>query len=127
MAIMDTWILDLSRKQKKDIGFQYDWNLEEFIYRFPVLFWRRKPTIWCDLGVDDNNRVFYRVSSSNGAYHTYYNANYPEPKIVDAIDRNIVKMLKKLGAKKEREKNDFSNRREGHARHRKCQNRNNKD
>ena len=101
---MDKYILELSLEQKRKIGFHFDPILQEYVYKFPVYKYKNKPTIICKLGINEEiNEVWFNVYKINGDLYTgYYNREYGKSKIYPVIDKNIIKELKKLGAKKVR-------------------------
>ena len=98
-----TYILSLSKQEMKDLGFKYDFEIQEYIYKFPVYkSSKNEPLIFCKLGIDEeNNKVFFNVCDLSGELYTsYYNREYGKPNfVVETIDRNIEKEFKKLGVK----------------------------
>lgn len=103
---MKRYTLDLSYKQQKEIGFRYDPKLNEYVYEFPVYLYKGRPNILCKLGIkEDNNEIWYQVCNTEGrTYHPFYVRSYGENKIVHIIDKNIEKQLRKLGAKRIKER-----------------------
>lgn len=99
------YILNLTNKEMKDIGFRYDFYLQEYVYEFPVYKYGRKSTLICKLWVNEENyEVTTNVYDENDKpYPSYYNREYGKSKVVDIIDKNIEKELKKLGAQKRKE------------------------
>ncbi len=99
---MKKYILELTSKQQKELGFRYDSNLDEYVYEFPVYLYKRRPVVVCKLGIkEDNDEVWYQVCNTEShTYAAYYVKNYGENNIVPIIDKNIERQLKKLGAKR---------------------------
>ena len=102
---MSKYILNLSNKEMKDIGFKYDFYLQEYVYEFPVFKHNGKTVLVSKLWVNDENfEVTVNVYNENGRpYPSYYNRQYGKSKVVEIIDKNIEKELKKLGAQKRKE------------------------
>ena len=103
---MKRYTLDLSYKQQKELGFKYDSKLNEYVYEFPVYLCKGRPNIICKLGInEDNNEVWYQVCNTEGrTYFPFYVRTYGENKVVFIIDKNIEKQLRRLGAKRIKEK-----------------------
>lgn len=97
---MKKYILDLSHKEKKKLGFTYDRELNDYIYEYPVYLYKDKPTITCKVRINENNEVCFSVHNSNGKiYSGYYAREYGKSDILPIIDRNIEKGLKKIGVR----------------------------
>lgn len=103
---MKRYTLELSYKQQKEIGFKYDPKLNEYVYEFPVYLYKGQSNIVCKLGIkEDNNEIWYQVCDITGrTYSAYYVRDYGENKVVSIIDKNIMKELRKIGAKELKEK-----------------------
>lgn len=100
--MIDNYKLNLSHQEMKDVGFHYDFELEDYTYEFPVYKINNKASIVCKLGIDkETNKVWLNVYDINGnLYSSYYNRTYGISKIISIIDKNIQKELNRLGAKK---------------------------
>lgn len=102
---MKRYTLDLSYKQQKEIGFRYDPKLNEYVYEFPVYLYKGKPNIMCKLGIKEDNEIWYQVCNTEGrTYFPFYVRSYGENRVVSIIDKNIGKQLRRLGAKRIKEK-----------------------
>lgn len=103
---MKKYTLDLSYKQQKEIGFRYYPKLNEYVYEFPVYLYKGQPNVICKLGInEDNNEVWYNVCDTTGrTYSAYFVRDYGENRVVSIIDKNIEKKLRKLGAKRIKER-----------------------
>ena len=95
--------LHLSHKEMKDLGFHYDFGIEDYVYEFPVYRLNGKTQIVCKLGVDEEtNQIWFNVYDTNhNLYPSYYNRTYGKSKIVPIIEKNIRLEIGKL---KEKEK-----------------------
>lgn len=103
-----TYILSVNSTQMKELGFKYDYIIKDYIYQFPVYKSQKKePLIVCKLGVDEETkRVFFNVCNVDGTLYTpYYNREYGKSKVVEIIDKNLRKELKKLGVEEKWIKN----------------------
>ena len=98
------YILKLNNEEMKDIGFKYDFYLQEYILEFPVFKYGRKPTIICKLWINEENfEVTTNVYDENGRlYPSYYNRQYGKSKVVEIIDKNIERVIKKLKTKEKK-------------------------
>lgn len=90
--------LNLSPQQMKELGFKYDFQLQDYIYEFPVYKYKNIPSIICKLGIDeDTHKIWLNVYDANGGLYTsYYDREYGKSNIVSIIDKNIEKEIKKL-------------------------------
>lgn len=97
------YTLELSKQEKKDLGFKYDYYLEDYVYEFPVYKSKadNKTSLSCKLIVNEkNNIVSYIVCDMNGdVYAPYHNRYYGKSAIIPAVDKNIRKEFIKLGVK----------------------------
>lgn len=102
-----SYILSVNSTQMKELGFKYDFVLEDYIYKFPVYLSKKKePLVFCKFGVDDEDeemkRVYFHVCNTDGTLYTpYYDRQYGRSKVVEIIDRNIKKEFKKLGVEEQ--------------------------
>ena len=50
-----TYILSVNSTQMKEMGFKYDYGIQDYIYKFPVYKSKKfnSPLIFCKLGVDE--------------------------------------------------------------------------
>lgn len=97
-----TYILNITSQEMKDLGFKYDFELQDYIYKFPVyLSQKKEPLVFCKLGIDEETKkVFFNVCDTNGGLYTpYYNREYGKSKVVEVIDKNIRKEFTRLGIK----------------------------
>ena len=94
--------LDINKAQMKRIGFRYDHELDDYIYKFPVYKYNNIPLIFCKLGVDEETqRVWFNVYDQNNTlYHPYYYREYGHNRIVLQIEQAISKELTKIGVTK---------------------------
>ena len=95
-----SYILSVNSTQMKELGFKYDFELQDYIYKFPVYKSQKKePLVFCKLGVDDESkRVFFNVTNKDGTlYAPYYDRQYGKSMVVEMIDKNINKEFKNLG------------------------------
>ena len=90
--------LDIDINQMKKIGFKFDHELEEYVYKFPVYKYDGIPLIFCKLGIDEETkRIWFKVCDSNNiSYSPYYNSEYGKNKIIPQIEKEILKELNKL-------------------------------
>ena len=97
-----TYILSATHSQMKELGFKYDYEIQDYIYKFPVYKSKKhEPLVFCKLGVDEEiKRVFYNVCNSDGTLYTpFYDRYYGKSDVVKVIDKNILKEFRKLGIK----------------------------
>lgn len=95
-----TYILSVNSTQMKELGFKYDYELKDYIYKFPVYKSKKnEPLIFCKLGIDEETkRVYFNICNVDDTLYTpYYNREYGKSKVVEVIDKNIKKEFKKLG------------------------------
>ncbi|MBD5496443.1 MAG: hypothetical protein HDR11_01575 [Lachnospiraceae bacterium] len=94
--------LALSKSQMKKIGFRYDYDLENYIYKFPVYKNKGIPLIFCKLVIDeDTDIVWFNVyNADNTLYTPYYDKTYGNNSVVAEIESAILYKLNKLGAVK---------------------------
>lgn len=95
-----TYILSVNSIQMKELGFKYDFELQDYIYKFPVYKSKKnEPLIFCKLGIDEETkRVYFNICNVDDTLYTpYYNREYGKSKVVEVIDKNIKKEFKKLG------------------------------
>lgn len=105
---MKRYTLDLSYKQQKELGFRYDPKLNEYVYEFPVYLYKGNPNIICKLGINEENEIWYQVCDIGGhTYSPYYVRCYGTNKVVQIIDKNILKQFRKLGVKIIKEKRKY--------------------
>lgn len=102
-----TYILSVNSTQMKELGFKYDFEIQDYIYKFPVFLSKKKePLIFCRLGVDEETKqIYFNVCNVDGTlYAAFYNRYYGKSKVLEVIDKNIKKEFKKLGVKESGEK-----------------------
>ncbi len=95
-----SYILSVNSTQMKELGFKYDFELQDYIYKFPVYLSKKKePLIFCKLGVDEETKhIYYNVCNIDGTlYAPFYDRYYGKSDIVKIIDKNIKKEFKKIG------------------------------
>lgn len=95
-----SYILSVDSTQMKELGFKYDFELQDYIYKFPVYKSKKnEPLIFCKLGIDEETkRVYFNICNVDDTLYTpYYNREYGKSKVVEVIDKNIKKEFKKLG------------------------------
>ena len=95
-----SYILSVNSTQMKELGFKYDFELQDYIYKFPVYKSKKnEPLVFCKLGVDEvTKQVYFNVCNTDGIlYAPFYDRQYGESKVVEVIDKNITKEFQKLG------------------------------
>lgn len=95
-----TYISSVNSTQMKELGFKYDFEIQDYIYRFPVyLSQKKEPLVFCKLGVDEETKqVYFNVTNKDGTlYAPYYDRQYGKSVVVETIDKNIKKEFEKLG------------------------------
>lgn len=94
--------LDITRNQMKSIGFRYDRELDDYIYKFPVYKHHKIPLLFCKLGIDEETkRVLFNICDTNNTlYAPYYNGEYGRNDIIPNIEKIILSELDKLGVVK---------------------------
>ncbi|MCR2049719.1 hypothetical protein NSB25_20910 [Acetatifactor muris] len=94
--------LDININQMKKVGFKFDHELEEYVYKFPVYKYNGIPLIFCKLGIDeDTKRIWFNVCDSNNIlYSPYYYKEFGKNRIIPQIEKEILKVLNKLKATK---------------------------
>ncbi len=94
--------LTLTKDQMRKIGFRYDFDVDDYVYKFPVQINKGVPLLFCKLGIFENSDdIWFNVyNADESLYHSYYDRNYGRNDIVKEIDKRILKELKKIGAKK---------------------------
>lgn len=98
-----TYKVNLTKEQKKELGFRYDYELGEYVLKFAVHKYCQIPLIFCKLGIIDEaeNMVWYCIYDANdNLYAPYYNREYGKNSIVPKIEKEIKDKLNKIGAKK---------------------------
>lgn len=99
-----TYILNITPEKMKELGFKYDFELQDYIYKFPVYLSKKKePLVFCKLGIDeDTKQVYFNICNVDGTLYTpYYNRDYGKSKVVEVIDKNVSKEFKKLGVEEQ--------------------------
>ena len=96
-----TYTLNLTSDEMKELGFKYDFELQEYAYMFPVYNRKsknKKDSIICKLGINEETKqVWINVYNSNGRlYPSYYNRQYGKSNIIPIIDKNIKTEINKL-------------------------------
>lgn len=97
-----SYILSVNSTQMKEMGFKYDFEIQDYIYKFPVYKSKKnEPLIFCRLGVDEETKkIFYNVCNADGSlYASFYDRKYGKSRVIDVIDKNIKKEFQKLGIK----------------------------
>lgn len=95
-----TYILSVNSAQMKELGFKYDFELQDYIYKFPVYLSKKKEVlVFCKLGVDEETKqIYFNVTNKDGTlYAPFYDRQYGKSMVVEVIDKNIKKEFKKLG------------------------------
>ena len=99
-----SYILSINSTQMKELGFKYDFEIQDYIYKFPVYKSQKKePLVFCKLGIDEETKqVFSNICNVDGTlYAPYYDREYGKSKVVEIIDKNIKKEFNKLGVKEQ--------------------------
>lgn len=93
---------DITKAQMKRIGFKYDYDLDDYVYKFPVYSYKNIPLVFCKLGIDEETkRVWLGMYDANNVmYSSYYDREYGKNSIIKNIEKAISKELNKLGVKK---------------------------
>lgn len=93
--------LNISKNEMKRIGFRYDYELDDYVYRFPVYKYGRIPVLFCKIGLyEDTNGIWFNVYDNNGLYMAYYNREYGDNSILPEIEEAMMAEFKKLGIRK---------------------------
>lgn len=95
-----TYILSVNSTQMKELGFRYDYEIQDYIYKFSVYKSQKKePLVFCKLGVDEETRqIYFNVCNTDGTlYAPFYDRYYGKSDVVKIINKNITKEFKKLG------------------------------
>lgn len=94
--------LDISKKEMKALGFRYDRELGDYIYKFSVYQYNKSPLLFCKIGIDEETkRVWFNIyDTSNVLYAPYYNNEYGNNDIIPDIEKVILSELDKLGVTK---------------------------
>lgn len=84
--------LNISKNDMKKIGFRYDYELDDYVYRFPVYKYGKATVLFCKLSVDeDTGNVWFNVYDSNGLYMAFYNREYGSNSMIPEIESAILK------------------------------------
>lgn len=91
-------------------GFHYnklmsDETSEFYSLRFPVLKYKKTPTLECELTVElQTGQMLINVFNygTNDVYAPYYSSEYGKYETINKIDEVIKTQLKKLGAKEKK-------------------------
>ena len=116
--IQRDWIItDYCENNIKQLGFVYDEKMNYWIYTFPVRFWKRKPTLFCQVCISrEKDHVWINVLDCLGyVYSAFYTREYGRyGDFVEIAEKKILYKLKNLGIienkKKEKKKNDLCKR-----------------
>ena len=94
-----TYRLHITKQEKKDLGFKYDFLLQDYVYAFPVYKYNKRPVLICKLGVDDETSIvwFNVYDEKDELYHPYYNREYGKSDVMLIIDKNISREFRELG------------------------------
>ena len=95
-----TYILSVNSAQMKELGFKYDFELQDYIYKFPVYKSQKKEAlVFCKLGIDEETKkVYFNICNTDETlYAPFYDRYYGKSKVVEVIDKNISKEFNKLG------------------------------
>ena len=104
---MATYKLKTTKEDLYNKGFRYNKNLSDdidyYTLRFPAYKYKNTSVIDCELTIElESGEVRINVFNSNTktTYAPYYNNYYGgENKVLDAVNKNIESMLRKLGVK----------------------------
>lgn len=96
--MFEKYKLNLSTEKRKELGFHYDFSLEDYVYEFPVYKSNGITSLKCKLCIDDETgKILVNIyDMKDKLYASYYNRRYGKSKIVLIIDKNIKKKLKEL-------------------------------
>lgn len=92
--------LNLTTQEMKNAGFRYDMSSELYTYEFPVYKSKNKIVLWCKFAVEEESKQI-RISvydTNKKLYPAYYNGK-GQHRVIDVVDENIAKELKKIGVK----------------------------
>ena len=95
-----TYILSVNSTQMKELGFKYDFELQDYIYKFPVYKSKKnEPLVFCKLGIDEETKkVYFNICNTDGTlYAPFYDRYYGKSDVIKVIDRNITKEFERLG------------------------------
>ena len=91
--------LDITKTQMRKLGFKYDNELDDYIYKFVVYRYDNIPLLCCKLGIDEETkRVWYDIYNMNNTlYAPYYNRRYGHNLIIQDIEKAVSDEWGKLG------------------------------
>lgn len=97
-----TW--DITKQGMKELGFRYDYEVEDYAYKFPVYKHGKTPVVFCKVGITENtNNVWYGVYDISGLYMPFYNREYGKNSIIPNIDSAILSKFQQLGIREVKE------------------------
>lgn len=96
--MFEKYKLNLSKEKRKELGFRYDFDLEDYVYEFPAYKSNGITSLKCKLSVDDETcKILVNVYDMKGnIYSSFYNRRYGKSKIVSIVDRNIKNKIEEL-------------------------------
>ena len=107
--IQRDWIItDYCKKNIKQLGFVYDEKMDYWKYVFPVRFWKRKPTLFCNVCISrDKDHVWVNVfDCMEYVYSAFYTQEYGHyGDFVEIAEKKILYKLKSLGIIEKKPKN----------------------
>lgn len=93
--------LDVTKEEMKKLGFRYDNEFDDYIYKFPVYKYNKIPILFCKIGIDEETKhIWFNVYDNNGLYMPYYNDEYGKNTLIPLIEERIEKEFSKLGIRK---------------------------
>ena len=92
--------LDISKNEMKRLGFRFDYELDDYVYKFPVYRYGRIPVLFCKLGFyEETNNIWFNIYDNNGLYIVYYNREYGKNAILSEIEEAISTEFNKIGVR----------------------------
>ena len=100
--VQSQYKLDVTKNEMKALGFRYDRELDDYIYKFPVYQYNKNPLLFCKIGIDEETKkIWFNVyDARNALYALYYNDEYGNNDIIPNIEKVILSELDKLGVTK---------------------------
>ncbi len=95
--------LTLTKDQMRKIGFRYDFDVNDYVYKFPVYINKGIPLLFCKLGIFENSDdIWFNVYNEDESLcRSYYERNYGRNDVIKEIDKRILKELKMIGVRKQ--------------------------
>lgn len=89
----------------RHLGFHYSIDAENYIMMFPILKYKRRPTLFCRLvyNILDNVMMYDIIKSNKEPLAIYYNREYGNAEdYIKKIDSIVNRRIKAMGFKKKK-------------------------